>query len=90
MTFEQFIEEHNLKWDIQYFHPDQFSARFEDGSIKDEGVLIYEYGSGNTARKAIKDYAKIIAGKTLVIDRVGCSRQTICVPNTWSRKLKKT
>lgn len=64
-------------------HPNQnerYTVSFEFGEIKDESVLIGEYGTGNSPLGAVIDYWNKIQGKRLVFNAMNDRRQEFIVP----------
>jgi hypothetical protein len=58
----------------------KFWVRFKRTEVKDRGLLIGETGDGPSEYVAIVDYVGKIAGRTIVFDAYGSSRQEIQVP----------
>lgn len=85
MTIEEFAEKHNLTMQITERNakendPARYYARFKRSDIKGDGVLIGSYGDGATPEDAIRDYARTINLKTLVIDGNTDTHREIKVP----------
>jgi len=53
----------------------RFSASFEGGEIKSDGVLISSYGDGKSPMEAIFNYCSKIAGKTIVFNSYSKERR---------------
>lgn len=67
-TLEMFADSINkdliiIRWPNQ---DNRYCVYFNDGEIKGDGVLIGAHGNGPTPDQALQDYAKQIAGQTLV------------------------
>lgn len=82
---EAFAEEHGLVMKISerkkpVGDPSRYYASFKSAEVKDGPVLIGKYGNGKTPEEAIKEYAKEIDMKILVIDAFGPGRREIDVP----------
>lgn len=85
MMIERFANEHGLVMEIRERprpenDPARFYAFFKHSEIKGDGVLIGEYGNGRTEEEAIRNYAKAISLKTLVLDSYTPERREIEVP----------
>lgn len=64
-------------WDLPN---NEIGLRFENYSYtKDDCFLIGEFGRGRTFEEALKDYSRIISGKTLVSNPDGKNRKEIKV-----------
>lgn len=57
-----------------------YSARFKGGETIDGGVLCTYSGRGQTIDDAIRDYAKIISGQTMVFNAYSKGRREVEVP----------
>jgi hypothetical protein len=84
-TLEKFADEHNLTMIVKERKTDtesdnRFFAEFENAEIREGIILSSAYGNGNTPERAIKDYARKIELKTIVIDAYGTNREVIDVP----------
>lgn len=67
---EKFAKEHDLVMEVfergeMFKHRGRYYALFSGCSVNDSGVLLEEYGEGDTPERAISDYAKRISGKDL-------------------------
>lgn len=60
--------------------PNRFYARFKGAETKNGQILTSEAGDGKTEREAIKNYAKAISLKTLVVNAMSADRREIQVP----------
>lgn len=81
MTIEEFAEKHDLTMVIKErngYCP--FCASFKNAEIKEGPILMSESGYGDSTDKAIREYAKKISLKNLVIDAYGQYRKEIQVP----------
>ena len=80
-----FEKEHGLDLVIterskEYMNPVyKFYARFENTETKGDGILIGEYGNGNTPEEAINDYCNLISGKRIVFKAYTEERKEISV-----------
>lgn len=87
MSLESFADQHNLTMVIRERDPHRvnlkrYYACFEYTEAKGDGVLISLCGDGDTEREAMVNYAKQIAGTTLVIHAYTDERKEIKVPET--------
>ena len=85
MTIEEFGEKHNLTMEIHERSsedsPTRFYAHFTHSDLSDGHFLVGTYGNGHTPQEAVRNYAKEISGKLLVIDAWGKeNRREIVVP----------
>jgi hypothetical protein len=86
MTLEQFANKHELVMEI-YERPhditwaEPFYANFVHAELAENGCLVGAYGNGYSPEDAIKDYAKRISGKRLVLNAfTNEKRKEILVP----------
>lgn len=81
-----FEKEHGLDLVVterskEYHNPVfKFYARFETTETMDGGLLIGEYGNGNTPEEAIHDYCFRISEKRIVFKAMTDERKEIKVP----------
>jgi hypothetical protein len=61
----------------------RFFASFANCEVKEPGVLVSIYGRRPTPEKALTDYARRIAGQTLVFDAYTNCRAEFKAPETW-------
>lgn len=54
-----------------------YQVQFKNCEVKQGGLLIGEYGSGETVEEAARNYIRQIAGETLVFDASGEGRKEI-------------
>jgi hypothetical protein len=81
---EEFADKYDLKMVIDerklpVGHPKRFTAEFDHVEVKDGPILSSEYGNGKTPDDAIKDYAKKISMKKIVVNAMGKNRREIDV-----------
>jgi hypothetical protein len=89
-TLEEFAEKYNLVMEIHERTPRdmgklwheglRYYAHFKNCEMKNDSILIGEFGNGATACEAITDYAQRISESVLVINAMGNTRQEIRVP----------
>ena len=83
MTIEEFAENNNLIMEVHERDDPKLPrcyAHFKLSDIKDGSCLIGKYGDGETEQEAIRNYAKEISGKLLVIGAFSSDRRNIQVP----------
>jgi hypothetical protein len=79
MRLSAFADQHGLRMKVIErkpgdLHPqfkyetNRWYAQFDNAEVKDGICLVGTFGNGATKAEAIKDYAKKISGKRLVID----------------------
>lgn len=87
-TIEQFAEVHDLEMvvaereverDLPIGHPSRYCAKFKHADVEDEGCLESMYGNGPSENEAIRDYAKNISLRTLVLNAYTNDRREIKV-----------
>lgn len=59
---------------------ERYYAHFKDCEIRERGCLLGALGNGATPEAAMRDYARRISGKLLVVDAWLNSRREITVP----------
>lgn len=92
MKLSGFAEKHELtmkliertRTDLHHSFPwpdNRWCAYFENAEVKDGRMLIGLHGNGATKRDAMKDYARQISGKLLVINAFSTEgRREVYVP----------
>lgn len=86
MTLQGFAEQHNLVMEINERDPNEhpnlprYYASFEHCEVKGDGVLIGEFGNGETPEEAMENYAKRISNKRLVLLIPGKDRFELKAP----------
>jgi len=87
MTISEFADMHDLNMVVRERHTGhgdnslpRFYASFEHSEVSDRCMLIGKYGDGDTPEEAIKDYAKEISEKKLVLNAYRKNRVEIQVP----------
>ena len=78
--FVEFADKHNLDLKMGIDVSGNFYCSFVNAEYKDGVVLVSSSGRGETEEEAIKNYAKEISRKLLVIDAYTSSRREIQVP----------
>ena len=79
MKLSAFADQHGLKMKVVErtrtdlhpsfpYGPNRWLAHFDDVEVKDGSVLIGTHGNGATQAQAIKNYAREISGKCLVVN----------------------
>jgi len=85
LCIEAFAEQNDLTMETRerkkpIGDPTRFYAQVADAEVKDGRCLVGCYGNGATPEDAIKDYAKEIELKTIVIGAFSPNRKEIEVP----------
>jgi len=85
MSIEEFAEENDLTMKVverkHYDHKGQrFYAVFDGAEVKGDSVLMGLYGDGETEEEAIRSYAQVISGKTIVFNAEKKYRLELDVP----------
>ena len=94
MGLEEFADQHGLTLVVKERRlPEdstkRFYAYFEDGELRQGGLLSGRYGSGASEEGAIQEYADCISMGNLVIDADGPGRREIVVPRLrWGKRAK--
>lgn len=92
MELEQFAEKYGLIMEVRERSPSdsfiRYYARFECAEVKQNGMLVSEFGDGATIEEAIESYGRAISGKFLVIRAYSKERKEINVPILTNRKAK--
>lgn len=57
-------------------------AEIENGEIKEPGVLVGKFGTGQTPEEAIEDYVQKIKGQTLVVNATTKYRKEFQIPQS--------
>jgi len=87
VALEAFADANALVMEVRERTPQQiraaghrFYARFKDAEVKDGGCLRGVYGTGDTEKEAIRNYAFQISETTLVIHANSTSRRLLRTP----------
>jgi hypothetical protein len=81
MTFEEFMDQHDLELEVHETVDNQFIVFFKDVQIKTGHISCHHPGRGRTLEKAIKNYVSNINQK-MIIFGIGTSKcRFIKVPN---------
>ena len=92
VSLDAFADEHRLIMRVTERAVDsglpRYLARFEHVEISRHGLLIGEFGNGETPAEAIQNYAHLIRGQRLVFGAYGPDRKTFTAPNEWLVKEK--
>jgi hypothetical protein len=82
VTLEVFFDILNVELKIEKRKIDNmFTVHGDYVDLLDGGCLVGEYGIGKTANLAARNYAKILAGKTIIINAGDYTRREIKVPD---------
>lgn len=79
-TIEEFAEKHELVMQILERQHGEYYANFKNSEVLNGSMLSSIYGTGFTQSAAMQDYAKLIAGKLLVVNAYTPRRQELRVP----------
>lgn len=83
MSIVEFAELHDLTMEITEWHGRRrpfIMAKFQHVEVKDGGCLVSFAGNGNSEAEAIRDYARQISTKHLVVNAMSNSRREIDAP----------
>jgi hypothetical protein len=80
MEIMEFAEMHSLKMEVRRRKAGDYYASFSHAETKRDCFLEGTYGNGKNKKEAIKQYAKEISGKLLVVDAYKETRREIPVP----------
>lgn len=92
ITLEQFADRHELVMLVtdgpaNEFRRHRYQARFEAVEVKDRDLLVTVWGSGDTIKEAIADYAAQIAGGQILVQNAYGVRGVRCelvTPKSWA------
>lgn len=59
---------------------ERYYAHFKDCEIRERGCISGEYGNGATPEAAMRDYARRISGKQMLIDSWSHKQREVTVP----------
>lgn len=83
-SLDDFAAEHNLELVVRERHlhdnDSRYYAQFKNTEVKDGSVLVSTFGNGRTPDAAVREYARLISGKLLVVNVFRPNGQDIPVP----------
>ena len=80
MTIEEYCSVINVELVCTMLKPGVWHAKAKSVEVMDRGALRSEFGAGETPEKALRDYAKQIAGRRIAINAMSSTRREFDVP----------